>query len=71
MAKLLRKLLWPVVLLWLYNFPEYLAKELNVNIIIGSPWTLISYPFLNIKPLLDEIHPRLAVAVGLAMRGIS
>jgi len=54
----------------LYNFPEYLAKELNVNIIIGSPWTLISYP-LNIKPLLDEIGPRLAVAVGLAMRGIS
>jgi len=54
----------------LYNFPEYLTKELNINIIVGSPWTLISYP-LNIKPLLDELGPRLAVAVGLAMRGIS
>ncbi|HPD07976.1 type IV pilus assembly protein PilM [Patescibacteria group bacterium] len=54
----------------LYNFPEYLSKALNMNVIIGSPWTLISYP-LNIKPLLDEIGPRLAVAVGLAMRGIS
>lgn len=54
----------------LYNFSEYLAKELDHNVIIGSPWSLISYP-LNIKPLLDEIGPRLSVSVGLAMRGIS
>lgn len=54
----------------MYNFIEYLAKELDINIIIGSPWSLISYP-LNIKPLLDEIGPRLSVAVGLAMRGIN
>lgn len=54
----------------LYNFIEYLAKELDINVIIGSPWSLISYP-LNIKPLLDEIGPRLSVSVGLAMRGIN
>jgi Tfp pilus assembly PilM family ATPase len=54
----------------MYNFIEYLAKEFDVNIIIGSPWSLISYP-LNIKPLLDEIGPRLSVSVGLAMRGIN
>lgn len=54
----------------LFNFAEYLTKEFNMNIIIGSPWSLISYP-LNIKPLLDEIGPRLSVAVGLSMRGIN
>ena len=54
----------------LFNFVEYLTKEFNMNIIIGSPWSLISYP-LNIKPLLDEIGPRLSVAVGLSMRGIN
>ena len=52
------------------NFVEYLTQEFHINVIIGSPWSLISYP-LNIKPLLDEIGPRLAVAVGLAMRGIN
>lgn len=54
----------------MYNFIEYLSQEFDINIIIGSPWSLISYP-LNIKPLLDEIGPRLSVAVGLAMRGIN
>ncbi|HNW55914.1 MAG TPA: type IV pilus assembly protein PilM [bacterium] len=54
----------------LYGFSDHLSKELDINAIIGSPWSLISYP-LNIKPLLDEIGPRLSVSVGLAMRGIN
>jgi len=54
----------------LYGFVDHLSKELDINTIIGSPWSLISYP-LNIKPLLDEIGPRLSVSVGLAMRGIN
>lgn len=54
----------------LYGFVDHLSKELDINTIVGSPWSLISYP-LNIKPLLDEIGPRLSVSVGLAMRGIN
>ena len=45
----------------------YLAKLTDLNVIIGSPWSRVSYP-LELKPVLDEIGPRLAVAVGLALR---
>ncbi len=47
---------------------EYLSDELNINVLIGNPWSRIEYPE-DLKPLLNEIGPRLAVSVGLAMRG--
>ncbi len=53
----------------LINLPNYLSKILNMNVIIGDPWFRVSYP-LDLKPLLDEIGPRLAIAIGLAMREI-
>lgn len=49
------------------NFVNYLAKILNMNVIIGDPWSRISYP-VELKPVLTEIGPKLAVAIGLAMR---
>ncbi|MDO8592898.1 MAG: type IV pilus assembly protein PilM [bacterium] len=52
----------------LINFTGYLSKVLNLNVLAGSPWSRISYP-LELKPLLDEIAPRLAIAIGLALRG--
>lgn len=46
---------------------SYLAERFNVNAIIGDPWFRIAYPF-ELKPILEKIGPRLAVAIGLAMR---
>jgi len=46
---------------------EYLRKILNIKVIIGDPWSRISYP-VDLAPLLNEIGPRMSVAVGLAMR---
>jgi hypothetical protein len=42
---------------------------LNINVYIGDPWARIITPE-ELRPLLDEIGPRLSVAVGLAMREI-
>ncbi len=45
----------------------YLSELFNMNVIVGDPWFRIAYPF-ELKPILDKIGPRLAVAIGLAMR---
>ncbi len=49
------------------DLTKYLAKILDMKVIIGDPWSRISYP-KELKPLLQEIGPRLAVAIGLAIR---
>ena len=49
------------------NFVNYLSKIFNRNIIIGDPWTRISYP-VDLGPVIAEIGPKLSVAIGLAMR---
>lgn len=49
------------------NLVNYLAKLLDMKVIIGDPWARISYP-QDLKPLLQEIGPRMSVAIGLAMR---
>lgn len=54
---------------FLTNLPEYLATTLNLKVVIGDPWARVIYP-LDLKPALDEIGPRFAVSVGLAMREI-
>ncbi|HRH33285.1 MAG TPA: type IV pilus assembly protein PilM [bacterium] len=46
---------------------NYLSDQFNINTIVGDPWFRISYPF-ELKPILEKIGPRLAVAIGLAMR---
>lgn len=51
------------------NLSNYLAKVLDLKIIIGDPWARISYP-VDLKPLLNEIGPSMAVAIGLALREI-
>jgi len=48
---------------------EYLAKVLNMRVFIGDPWSRIAYPE-ELKPVLRELGPRFAVAIGLAMREI-
>lgn len=46
---------------------DFLAERFNLNTVIGDPWFRIAYPF-ELKPILQKIGPRLAVAIGLAMR---
>ena len=53
----------------LINFTNYLSKILDINVIIGNPWARVSYP-IDLKPMLDEIGPRMSIAIGLAMREI-
>lgn len=52
----------------LLNLPEYFSKIFNLNTIVGDPWARVSCP-IDLKPVLDEAAPRLAVSIGLAMRG--
>ncbi|MFH0828930.1 MAG: pilus assembly protein PilM [Candidatus Kerfeldbacteria bacterium] len=54
---------------FLINLPEYLSTTLNMKVFIGDPWSRVVYP-IDLKPALDEIGPRFAVAVGLGMREI-
>ena len=54
---------------FLPSLPEYLSELLNMQVIIGDPWDRIIYPF-DLKPVLEEVGPRMAAAVGLAMRDI-
>src|SRR3989344_985245 len=53
----------------LLNLPEYLSGLLGVRVFLGDPWARVIYPE-ELKPVLDEVGPRFAVAIGLAMRDI-
>lgn len=54
---------------FLPNLSQYLARVLNLKVFVGDPWARVSYP-VELKVALDEIGPRFAVAIGLAMREI-
>lgn len=54
---------------FLPSLPEYLSELLNMQVIIGDPWDRVIYP-LDLKPVLEEVGPRMAASVGLAMRDI-
>jgi type IV pilus assembly protein PilM len=51
------------------NFTNYLSEKLNLNVIAGDPWARISYQ-PELKPILNEIGPGFAVAIGAALREI-
>lgn len=48
---------------------EYLAQTLNLNVYRGDPWARVVFP-QDLSSVLEEIGPRMSVAVGLAMREI-
>jgi len=54
---------------YLPRLPEYLSSLLSMKVFVGDPWARVVYP-AELKPALDEIAPRFAGAVGLAMREI-
>ncbi len=53
----------------LVNVIDYLSNLLNIKVIAGDPWARVSYP-LDLKPVLDEIGPKMSIAVGLALREV-
>jgi len=52
---------------FLPNLTMYLSKVLDMKVIVGNPWEAVSYP-VDLQPLLNEIGPRMSVAIGLALR---
>ncbi len=51
----------------LAGLSDYLEENLSLKVIIGNPWSRVRYPE-ELGPVLEEVGPRLAVAIGLAMR---
>lgn len=49
------------------HIADYLSAKLNLNVYVGDPWARVVYPD-ELRPVLDEIGPRMSAAVGLAMR---
>ena len=49
--------------------PDYLSQKLNKKVYLGDPWARIVYPE-DLKPIFEEIGPKLSVPIGLAMREI-
>jgi type IV pilus assembly protein PilM len=54
---------------FLPNLAEHFSNLFNKPTVIGNPWDRVVYP-VELKPVLDEVGSRLAVAIGLAMRDI-
>jgi len=46
---------------------EYLKKQFSLRIFVGDPWARVIHQD-SLKPVLDEIGPRMSVAIGLALR---
>lgn len=46
-----------------------LSDMLKLRVYLGDPWARVLYP-QEIRPLLDQVGPRLTVAIGLALRGV-
>lgn len=53
----------------LFDFDKFLEKLLGINVYVGNPWARVSYPE-ELEPMVKEIGPDFAVAIGLAMREI-
>ncbi len=53
----------------LSGLSEYLGEKLAVRAYVGDPWARVIYPE-ELKPVLEEIGPKFAIAIGLAMREI-
>jgi len=54
---------------FLLNLPAFLEKTLSIKTFIGDPWARVVYP-VDLQPVLQELGPRFAVSLGLAMREI-
>lgn len=51
------------------HLSAYLETALKINTYVGDPWARVIYP-VELRPVLDRLGARFAVAIGLAMRNI-
>lgn len=49
---------------------EYLQKSFSMRVFLGDPWARVLYQD-GLKDVIDEIGPRMAVTIGLALRNFS
>lgn len=54
---------------FLPQLTQYLENIFQLKVFIGNPWSQVSYP-VDLKGVLEEIGPRFATAIGLALREI-
>lgn len=54
---------------FLFNLTALLSTTLQMTVTIGDPWARVATP-VDLSPVLQEIGPRMSVAVGLAMRNV-
>lgn len=69
MAKQVEKIILTGGTAGLPSLAPFFAKQLGIKTYVGDPWARVVSPD-GLRPLLEEIGPRYAVAVGLAMRDI-
>lgn len=50
-------------------FTSVIAEKFPLKVFVGDPWARVVYQ-QGLKPVLDEIGPRMANCIGLAMRNI-
>ena len=48
---------------------DFISEEFNIKSYIGDPWARVVYQ-QTLKPLLQEIAPRMSVSIGLALRNM-
>jgi type IV pilus assembly protein PilM len=51
----------------LMNLGKHFETIFSIRSFVGNPWARIIYP-AEMQPILDEIGPRFAPAIGLALR---
>lgn len=54
---------------FLPSLTDYITQSLGIRAFVANPWARVAHP-TELKGVLDELGPRMAVAVGLAMREI-
>ncbi len=48
---------------------DYLREMTGINVFVGDPWARVVYQ-QGLKPVLDDLGPKMSVSIGLAMRNI-
>ena len=51
-------------------FSQVISEKFPMKVFVGDPWARVVYQ-QGLKPVLDEIGPRMSSAIGLAMRNIN
>ncbi|MFZ4648867.1 MAG: type IV pilus assembly protein PilM [Patescibacteria group bacterium] len=53
----------------MFGLREYLSSRLDMSVFVGDPWARVDCS-VELKDVVSEVGPRLAVAIGLAMREV-